>query len=95
MLEKVKLALRISHTALDEDILGTITVAQNELIRAGVDSSKAMDETDSLIVQAIKTFCQGIYDANDKVREAYMESFKYQMDNLRKSSDYKVGDSDE
>lgn len=94
MLEKVKLALRISHTALDNDILETITVAQNELVRAGVISSKAMDETDPLIVQAIKTFCQSIYDANDKIREAYMESFKYQLDNLRKSNGYR-GDVNE
>lgn len=88
MLEKVKVALRISHDALDQDILDSISAARMELKRNGVKAEKADSENDQLIILAIKTFCLSIYSAKEEVRNGYEASFRYQLDNLRKSSGY-------
>lgn len=84
MLEKVKLALRISHNYLDSDIEETITTARAELVRAGVSPSMASGDSD-LVTMLIKTYCQYVYCGNEKMAEKYFESFQYQLDNLRKS----------
>lgn len=91
ILEKVKLALRISHTALDSDIEDTINTARLEMIRAGVSSNKANSD-DDLINMAIKTYCLSVYANNPDMAEKYDVSFKYQLDNLRKSAGYKESD---
>lgn len=88
MLEKVKIALRISHDYLNSDIEDSISAARLELKRAGVKAEMADSETDELICLAIKTFCLSIYSATDAIRKGYEESWKYQLDNLRKSSAY-------
>lgn len=89
MLEKVKIALRISHNLLDSDIEDSISAARLELIRAGVSEDKANGDDDELVNMAIKTYCLSIYSASENVRKGYDESFKYQLDNLRKSAAYK------
>lgn len=84
LVEKVKLALRISHTLLDADIAETITLARAEMTRAGVNP--ALSESDNPLVEgAIKTFCLSKYTDKDKA-ESYFESWQYQLDNLRKST---------
>lgn len=88
MLEKVKLALRISHTLLDNDIEDTIRTARAEMIRSGVAECKVEDETDDLITSAIKTYCLFSYANDTKMQEGYFKSFTYQIENLRKSSEY-------
>lgn len=89
MLAKVKLALRISHTSLDSAINDTIAAARAEMIRSGISEDKANSDTDTLITQAIITYCMSVYsNLGDKALERYAESWQYQIDNLRKSSDY-------
>jgi uncharacterized phage protein (predicted DNA packaging) len=90
MLEKVKLALRISHNMLDSDINSTIDTARAELIRSGVSAEKANSE-DVLVESAIKTYCLFVYTNDDKRAQGFFESWQYQLDNLRKSSEYSEG----
>jgi uncharacterized phage protein (predicted DNA packaging) len=90
MLNKVKLALRISHNLLDSDIQSTIDVARAELIRSGVSKEKAESE-DSLIESAIKTYCLFVHANDDKRAQGFFESWQYQLDNLRKSIEYTEG----
>lgn len=85
MLSKVKLALRISHTLLDNDIEDTIATAKEEMVRAGIDREVA-ESDNSLIEMAIKTYCQYIYANDVKKAEGYLQSWSYQLDNIRKSS---------
>lgn len=89
MLEKVKLALQISTNEFDSDIEENIAAARAEMIRSGIAEEKANSDTDVLITKAIKTFCQKEY-ADDNLSERFEESWKYQLDNLRKSKGYKV-----
>lgn len=85
MLDKVKLALRISHNLLDSDIKDTIETARAEMIRSGVSEDVA-DESNPLIETAIKTYCKAEYASDEKRAEGFFESWQYQLDNIRKSS---------
>lgn len=82
--DKVKLALRISHNLLDAEITDVIASARSELVRAGVDETKANSD-DEIIETAIKTYALAYYASDVKDAERYQESFKYQCDCLRKS----------
>lgn len=88
--EKVKLALRISHNLLDEEIADVIASAGQELVRAGVDSDLIQDPTE-LVESAIVTYVKAYYVTGSEA-DRYMESFKYQCDNLRKSTFSTEGD---
>lgn len=88
MLEKVKLALRISHTQLDDEIEEVISEARADLIRSGVSPVKAQSEADPLICATIKSYVLSKLSSDPKVREGYFTSYLYQMDNLRKSKTY-------
>lgn len=84
IVDKVKLALRISHNLLDGEITDVIASARQELIRAGVGSEIA--NSDREIVQtAIKTYALQYYASDVKEADRYGESFRYQCDCLRKS----------
>ena len=89
MLDKVKLALRITHSKLDSEINENIDAAKEELERAGVPRDVATDpEKYTLVARAIKTYCQSMAALDQTQADKYMNSFKYQADNLRKSSLY-------
>lgn len=81
---KVKLALRISHTLLDEEIADVIKSARAEMVRAGVDPVRAEGSTE-IIETAIKTYALAYYASEVKDAERYQQSFMYQCDCLRKS----------
>lgn len=85
MLEKVKLALRISHNYLDSDIYDTINTARAEMIRAGVAENIANSSAD-VVEMAIKTYCLFVYANDTKMSEGYFNSWQYQLDNIRKST---------
>lgn len=84
ILEKVKLALRISHNLLDNEIADVIASARQELKRAGVRAAKA-EGSDEIVETAIKTYALAYYSSDVKDSERFNESFKYQCDCLRKS----------
>ena len=73
MLEKVKLALRITTDAFDSEIQDLIDAALADLGIAGVTTITA---TDPLIVRAVTTFCRvnfGQPDDYDKLKYSYDE----------------------
>lgn len=73
MIEKVKLALRITTTAFDSEIKDLISAALADLGIAGVENAV---ETDPLIVRAVITYCKanfGEADEYDKLKAAYDE----------------------
>lgn len=55
MLSKVKLALRITTTAFDDELNDLISAAQTDLGIAGV---VIPDEVDSIVTRAIITYCK-------------------------------------
>jgi hypothetical protein len=57
-LEKIKLAIRISHSKLDEDIQADIQACLADLKLVGVQYA---GEEDPLIFNAIKLWCRSLY----------------------------------
>lgn len=90
MLDKVKKALRISHDVLNDDINDTISTARAEMIRSGVQKEVA-NSRDTLVEMAIKTYCLYRYASDEKTAQGYLQSWQYQLDNLRKSKTYMEG----
>lgn len=87
LVEDVKLYLRISHDLLDDEIETVIASARQEMIRAGVKTAVANGEdlgSSQIVEQAIKTYVK-MYYADTADAEKYGESFKYQLDNIRKT----------
>ena len=88
MLEKIKVARRISHNYLDEEINDTISVARAELIRSGVDEEIA-ESDDILILSAIKAYCLYYFEEDERKKDGFWKSWEYQLDCLRKSTGYR------
>ena len=70
MLDDVKVALRVSHTALDSEINDLIAAARHDLKLSGVLPAKADADTDPLIRRAIVTYVKAHfgYDNPDAER---------------------------
>ena len=83
--DKVKLALRISHNLLDGEITDVITSARQEMIRSGVTEEVANSDME-LVETAIKTYALEYYASDTKEAERFGNSFKYQLDCIRKST---------
>jgi len=65
-LDKIKLALRTSHSKLDADIQADIDACMADLRRVGV---RHKGEEDPLIFNAIKLWCRSLY-TDDPVKAA-------------------------
>lgn len=73
MLAKVKLALRITTSAFDDELNDLIDAAEADLGLAGVST---VTETDALIIRAVITFCKmnfGEPADYDRLKKAYDE----------------------
>lgn len=73
MLEKVKLALRISTNAFDSELTGLIAAAKLDLGIAGVTVPTTLDE---IVELAIITYCKvhfGEPDDYDRLKASYDE----------------------
>ena len=69
-LEKVKLSLRISHSKLDDDISADIAACLADLQRCGVVYA---DDSDPLILSAIKLWCRALY-TDDTAKAAHYQA---------------------
>ena len=87
MLEKIKLALRIDSDDLDEEIQDSIEAAKADLKLSGVLEYK-IDDSDSLIVRAIKVYCKAEMSTDNVEAERYRKSYEMLRDHLCLSVDY-------
>ena len=72
-LDKVKMGLRISTTAYDEELSDLITAAQLDLGIAGVEVPSTLDE---IVTRAIITYCKmsfGLPEDYDRLKRSYDE----------------------
>lgn len=95
ILDDIKIALRISHTALDDEITDTIKAARHDLKLTGILAIKADDETDNvdpLIKRAIKIYCKAEFAIDSIMAERYKQSYIMLKTHLALSSEYTVGD---
>lgn len=89
--DDVKIALRIQHNLLNDEIDRTIEEAGAELIRSGV-SSDVVEAEGALVQRAIITYCQMMLGNDKAMADGFRESFQYQQDCLRKSTFTEEGD---
>ncbi len=71
LLSKIKTSLRISHTALDEDVLDNISACLADLRVCGLREDKLSTDTelDPLVLNAVKLYCKAAY-TDDPVKAA-------------------------
>jgi uncharacterized phage protein (predicted DNA packaging) len=63
LIDRVKLALRISSNDYDEELSELIRAARADLQMCGV---KALDDDNPIIAQAIKLYCKAYFGDNDE-----------------------------
>lgn len=76
MLEKIKMALRISTDAFDDELELLIQSALLDLGIAGVIGDVLTDEPDAIITQAVITYCKmnfGLPEDYDRLKRSYDE----------------------
>lgn len=91
MLEKVKLALRISTDKYDAELNDLIDSAKLDLGVAGVVVPQTVD---ALVTKAIITYCKmsfGLPEDYDRLKRSYDEQ-KAQMSNATGYTDWEVSD---
>ena len=91
LLDEVKLALRVSTNAYDDEITDLIESAKLDLGIAGV---VLPDTLDSIVKTAIKTYCKMNFgtpnsDVYDRLKASYDEQ-KAQMSNATGYTDYSM-----
>ena len=91
-LEKIKLALRISHSKLDEDVQADIDACMADLKLVGVIYA---DESDPLIFNAIKLWCRSLYTDDPAKGAEYLHRYESLKACLMGAEGYGWRDSDE
>ena len=91
MLNKVKTYLRISHSALDDDLTDTINACLQDLKIYGVRT----DDADPLILNAVKLYCKAEYTDDPVKAAAYRERYDALKACLGVAGEYKEAGSDE
>lgn len=91
LLDDVKLAIRMSNTAYDTDIMDLIEEAKADMVLAGIVES-AIVETDPLIKRAIKTYCKANFGLNNPDSLKLQQSYEALRNHLSMSIEYNGGD---
>lgn len=76
MLEKIKLALRISTDAFDTELNQLKQAAFLDLGIAGVEEDVLTEGADAIVIQAVITYCKmnfGLPDDYDRLKRSYDE----------------------
>lgn len=87
MLDKVKKILRIKSDKLDDEILDLIEACKIDLSISGV---KKIDETDALVIQAIKLYCKANFGLDNNDSEKYIKSYDMLKNSMALCGDYNV-----
>lgn len=85
MLEKIKQALRIKISSLDDEITDLIEACKIDLSLSGI---KKISEDDPLIQQAIKVYCKANFGLDNKDSEKYQKSYDSLKVSLALCGDY-------
>lgn len=88
MLDDVKIALRVSNSALDSEINDLIAAARQDLLLAGVLSAKANSNTDALIKRCITTYAKAHFGFDNPDHERLVVAYDRLKMHLTLSGDY-------
>lgn len=90
LLEDVKKSIRIRNNKSDSDIQAEINAAKQRMRVAGVELS---DETDYLVVAAVKAYVKGVYNYQGD-GEKWLERFSDMLNVMPLAREYRGGDAD-
>lgn len=88
MLDDVKIALRVSHTALDGEISDLIATARQDLILSGVLPAKANLDTDALVKRAIITYVKAHFGWDNPDADRLQNAYHMLKQHLTLSKEY-------
>ncbi len=97
LLNKVKTKLRISHNALDDDIADTISACLKDLEVCGVQAPVPDEpqETDPLILNAVKLYCRAEFTDDTGKAAEYMARYDALKSSLMMAEGYREATGDE
>jgi hypothetical protein len=88
MLDDVKIALRVSHTALDTEISDLIAAARQDLLLSGVLSTKTNSNTDPLVKRVIVTYVKAHFGFDNSDHERLVMAYEKLKAHLTLAGDY-------
>lgn len=86
MLEAVKLALRISNPAYDDEIIDLIEAARLDLKLSGVNFTN--EDEDALIKRAIITYCKANFGYDNEEADRFQNAYLLLKQHLSLAGDY-------
>jgi hypothetical protein len=89
MLDKVKLSLRVSNTAFDDEIQDLIDASKIDLGLGGV-SNEALATADALIQRAIIVYARGSFGMANPDSDKYLEAYENIRMKLALSGEHNV-----
>lgn len=87
MVEKVKTALRIDDNSLDDELKDLISACKKDLKISGVGK---IEDTDSLIIRAVITYCRANFDPTNSDYDRYIQSYESLKTHLCLCKDYEA-----
>lgn len=84
-LTKIKLALRISHSVLDDDIAADIEACLSDLEMHGIADPK---DSDPLIFNAVKLYCKSLYTDDNAKSMEWLRRYEALRDCLNMAEGY-------
>ena len=88
MIDDIKISLRITHTALDVEIVDLIAAARQDLILSGVLPIKANSDTDPLIKRAIASYVKAHFGYDNPDFERLERAYHQLKMHLTLAGDY-------
>ena len=88
MLDDVKVALRVSHTALNSEITDLIAAARQDLILSGILPAKANSDTDALIKRVVITYVKAHFGYDNPDHERLLNAYHQLKLHLTLAGDY-------
>ena len=85
LLNKVKVALRVTNTVFDDEIQDIIDACILDLSTTGV---KKLDNQDALIIRAVITYAKAYFGLDNKDADRYLKSYEMIKTHLSLSNDY-------
>lgn len=91
-LAKIKRAVRVVSTAEDitQELTDLIEECRADLVQLGVLSAKANDETDVLVLGAVRSFVRWKFAQDEKEALWNMQDYLTQRDEMRRRTTYTV-----
>lgn len=85
LLQQIKQSLRVTHSALDGEIIDLIQACKIDLKISGVAN---VDETDPIIVRAITVYCKANFGFDNAESEKFQKSYELLKNHLALCGEY-------